>query len=508
MPMIEADPNAEKVQKDRERKLVELSAALVSVSKDITDKQNFIENIDYVKNKHTAIFQLEELSKLNNKLLNIVERYETRRFGNVNLSRNTIRLVNLSSSLLDIAKKSKRLTDDIVDDVFVKMGANLQPIIETAMAKLGITPEGRLFQLKKRRESIENKRKEIESRPILSRAKVRNFGALASMADISGKSILDLVNERHAELEVLENQDKNLKDEENRLKNQSLQEAIADNDINKVSQVIRGESLELISTIKNSGLGSTKSYEIIRGSVIVTGQLNPQRFRAAGFQVFQIGSQFILMDQYILAIYKRTKEEEQKYQNKITKEIVVRNAVKDKKKSEIKSKKRQHPQGLGETLTTYDVLNILKARGENYIDVAGLSLNRTPYEIYHPEISNVKFIWLMRVGDFHKASQGTEIKIRGIELPSQARKSSGNELQEKQKQARIANEKNREKKEKEQLKQKRLDREEKDKKEKEKAERLGLVFKPKKYEPKFTDNRRNILRKPKDRKFYPFNRKS
>jgi len=408
--MIEADPNADRIQKEREQKLVLFSASVLKRTEQIKSRISEIKQLDFQASHPQVMEKLASLMEVGRSVEDLMKHYELKRFGDVILSSQINFIDNTFTSLISYGSKRRFFHESDLLESLNNVLERVNLIAETAQTKLGVTPEGRLLTIKNAREILAKKKQEILSTPLLVNAKVRGLNALAQATNRAGKSIKDLVEDRNDALEAIEAEDSKLITEETRLKSMSLQESIANNNIERVSQIVKGESRDFVQQVKNSGLGSTRAYTLLKGAVIITGQLNPSSFRNAGFSVFQMSSQYILMDQIILALIRpNSSERHEKYST-----ITVRG-----EKSESPKAKVKHPQGLGQNLTTQEVLNILAAKGENYIDVASASLDRlTPYELHHPEIKDTTFVWLMRKSDFIKASQGNAIKIRNVQLPT------------------------------------------------------------------------------------------
>lgn len=416
MPMIEADPKAERIQKEREQKLVLFSASVLKRVDEIKTRISQIKQLDFQASHPQVMEKLVSLMEVGRSIEDLMKHYELKRFGDVILSSQINFIDNTFSSLISYGKNRRFFADSDLLEALNNVLERVNLIAETAQTKLGVTPEGRLLTIKNAREKLAAKKQEILSKPLQVNAKVRGFRDLAETTNRAGKSIKELVEDRNDALEAIEAEDSKLIIEETRLKSMSLQESIANNNVERVSQIVRGESRDFVQQVRNSGLGSTRAYVLLKGAVIITGRLNPTSFRNAGFAVFEMSSQFILMDQIILALVRPdSSERHEKYST-----ITVRG-----EKSESPKAKVKHPQGLGQNLTTQEVLNILAAKGENYIDVASASLDRmTPYELHHPEIKDITFVWLMKKSDFLKASQGNPIKIRNVQLPTTTSKAS------------------------------------------------------------------------------------
>ncbi len=442
MAGLEIDPNADKIAALRERKLVELSAVLLKKVRDISEAQTGVEMLPLRPDpisKNKMLVRLGKLVGMAAELIEVSNQFEVKRFGDVNLVRSAAVVANLANSLLDRARQVKCLAEDTIYEAFDKMSEQLKPITNAASIKLGVTPQGKLLKLRTARAEIGKRLKELEATPIISKAKARNFGDLASLADTSGQSIMDLVEKRYKEIDDLMAKDKALQAQEKVVSDVSLHEAIADDNIQNLSRLITGETQELIKAVNASGVGSTKPYAIIRSSVIVLGTINAQRFRDAGFPVHRIGSQWMLMDQYVLAI------SEKKDDSKLDDTVVTRSVLRkpepkklDKRAALEKSKKLQdkiksakpvkkvvEEEPLSHNLTVDEILVTLKAKGQQWVDVAANEDGRSSKFMRVNSIKGVKFVWLMKHSDFVMASKNMPFRIQGVALPSNATNTSG-----------------------------------------------------------------------------------
>lgn len=412
MPMIEADPNAERIQKDREQKLALFAAAIL---KQTNTAKTLIENVkqlDFEASHQLVMEKLNLLLEVGVRMESATLHYELKRFGDVMLTTSINFIINTFTSLISSGRKCKFYNDNVLLETLNAVLNKLTAIEETAEAKLGVTPQGRLLTIKNARDALAAKRHDITSKPLLVSAKARNFKEFGQSTNVYGKSIQDLLEARNDQLDIIETEDAKLLAEETRLKSMSLHDSIAQNTIEQISRIVNGESRDLVQQVRSLGLGSTRAYSLLRGAVIITGRLNPTGFRNAGFSVFEMSGQYILLDQIILAVLLPPSEDRHKKFGSIQ----TRGLSDQKSKSS--KQKIKHPQGLGRDLTSQEVLNILSAKGENYIDVASASLDKmTPYELFHPEIDDVAFIWLMEKPAFLKATQGNIIKIRNVQLP-------------------------------------------------------------------------------------------
>lgn len=172
-----------------------------------------------------------------------------------------------------------------------------------ANVKLGATPEGKTLQLETRKRELEQEQNRIESEPVLAKQK-QIFRGLSSLKDVrsSGKSIMELMLEKHAKLDEVEAEKKAIDSQITSLREINVTEAMMHNNLNRLLSVLKIEKAELIEKIKNSGLGKTKKFVIVTTSLVVDGKLPISRFKQFDFDVMPFSGKFILTNQKLIAI--------------------------------------------------------------------------------------------------------------------------------------------------------------------------------------------------------------
>jgi hypothetical protein len=432
MPVIEVDPNAERIQRERNRKLVLLSAAIVAHGRKLAKTSTQIQMTSHLGKEH-LITLAEQLTKQVSNMRTAINPFSVSTFGKVNISRSLALLKNASNSFQDIISKgTRKLTSSDIEKIFDGFDSVLSDMQNVANVKLGATPEGKTLQLETRKRELEQEQNRIESEPVLAKQK-QIFRGLSSLKDVrsSGKSIMELMLEKHAKLDEVEAEKKAIDSQITSLREINVTEAMMHNNLNRLLSVLKIEKAELIEKIKNSGLGKTKKFVIVTTSLVVDGKLPISRFKQFDFDVMPFSGKFILTNQKLIAIVnpnKHTPKTEEtittrgpepkppiqifKYgKGKQTKPVAAKpESVKPKQKA-------QENQDLGKTLTNDEVLAILKARGEDFLQLVALSHGEAHYELRLKEIPNVRFLWVIDRATYQQIARGgVEITIKSAQI--------------------------------------------------------------------------------------------
>lgn len=363
-------------------------------------------------------------------------------YGGVRLPALASFVLTASRNLLDYASNYKSVKADTADDFLGQLAARLDVLARAIDLKLGITPQARLKEIDTQIANVDKEIAAIQAEPLRA-DKVNGKTKLRSLKELQKAearavfaSVIERMNDKNRRIDSAKMKKARLLEDRKSFENVSLTEAVADDNIQRATSVIAKESQNLKKALETAGVPNRVAFALVRGGVIVNGTLNFKAFEERRMNVIRVGEafqkggvgmgraqedarsrQFVILNQWILAIKNPDKP------------VVYASKKISQTSKAIKKLKQNQGDSKGPVLlkpppdlTFATVLSIIRAKtGKQYIDVAGVSTNNSPYEMRSREIPGVRFIWLMEKSDYLAVSRGNPLHITEASIPALSR---------------------------------------------------------------------------------------
>lgn len=343
-------------------------------------------------------------------------------------------------SLVNYAGAHRVLDPKTTDEFLGQLASRLDELAHALDKKLGITPQARIDAIEKEISKADAEIKRIEAEPLRTDVEPRKnkFRSLKDLQKAEARavfaSVIERMNDKSIRIKAVQARKSTLLEERKTFENASGVEMASDDNIQRAAHVIEKEAQNIKKQLEKAGVPNRVAFAIFRGGVIVNGTLNMKAFQSQSMNVYRIGEayqkggvgmgraqedarsrQFVLTNQWILAIKNQEKPKVLAAKSVSRTHQLLKKAKRNQGVSQGPSLLRPPPD-----LTFATVLSIIKAKtGKQYIDVAGVSTNNSPYEMRSREIPGVRFIWLMEKSDYLAVSRsGNPLHVTEASMPA------------------------------------------------------------------------------------------